>query len=108
MTQSYVGGPSVPVWNRTEQTPGSGYLMEFFSEYRRTFFGSASVGVFLRWNCLHAAADEGGYDRQVNNTTGRGLVTESFHRESLTIAGSLTLDFSLPDFLSALFRSFVS
>ena len=99
MTQTYVGGPSLPAWNREEQTPNHGYFMEFFTEYRRTFFGSGSGGVFLRWNSLHAAADESGYDWRVANTTGTGLVTQSFSRQSWTIGGSLTLDFSLPDFL---------
>ncbi len=75
MTQSYVGGSQILGWDHKEQAPGRGYLVEFLTEYRRAFFGSTSAGVFVRWNSLHLAADEGGYDWQLNNMTGRGLVT---------------------------------
>ena len=34
MTQTYVGGPPIPVWNREEQTPNHGYFMEFFTEWK--------------------------------------------------------------------------
>lgn len=99
MTQSYVGGPQTQGKDRIEQDPGRGYLIEFCTEYRKTLFGSASAGVLLRWNTLHVAADEGRYDWRTNRTIGTGLATESFDRQSLTIAGSLTVDFTLPGFL---------
>jgi len=99
MTQTFIGGAPIPGSNHREQNPGRGYLMEFSTEYRRTLLGSTSAGVFLRWNALHVASDEGGYEGLVNNVVSRGAVTQSFDRKSLTIGGSLTFDFMLPDFL---------
>ncbi|MFC1836012.1 hypothetical protein ACFL2Q_15045 [Thermodesulfobacteriota bacterium] len=100
MTQSYVGGPQIGAWDHIEQDLARGYMVEFFSEYRRTLFGSAAAGVFVRWNNLHVITGEDRYDWLISGSAGTGgQATESFDRRSWTIGGSLTLDFALPGFL---------
>jgi hypothetical protein len=72
-----------------------GYFFELFMEYTKKF-GPSQLGLFARWNELHAQSTA-----SVSSLAGGAIVGTqnydfSFNRSSWTLGGSLNLAFNLP------------
>ncbi|MFC1835789.1 hypothetical protein ACFL2Q_13855 [Thermodesulfobacteriota bacterium] len=78
----------------------SGYFVELLAEYRKRVAGRSYVGAFVSLNQLHAATDKGKYNYYENSPSsgfdeGSNQTGLIFHRTSLTVGGSFSLDFNL-------------
>jgi hypothetical protein len=83
-------------------TYNAGYFCEIFGEYSRKFFGSSQAGVFARWNTTSArssgtgAINNSGGGLQVTNWGNQDNYSLSLWRNSWTLGGLVTLDFTTP------------
>jgi hypothetical protein len=67
------------------------YFLEFFGEYTRRF-GPGNIGIFGRWNLLHASAT---LTESFLGLTGVRSAF-AFNRHGFTVGGALNVDFNLP------------
>jgi hypothetical protein len=70
------------------------YFLELFADANRNVFGSASLGVFFRWNWLHGRANlhsevQPGHQASTDDSA-------HFDRNTVTVGGSLTVPFATP------------
>ncbi len=79
-----------------EKGVGKGYFLEAFAEYGQAVFSGATVSVFGRWNLLHGSANRIDITDVFGGTPLTGEYQFAFDRQSWTLGGSFSLDFTIP------------
>lgn len=103
----FIGRPAVPgdiKWNyrdlvvfagASSQKFGHGYYTEFFAEYTRKISGKGFMGVFVKWNNLHAEPATGTYAWRFQGRFGDSQQTLTHDRRSWTVGGTFSIDCDL-------------
>jgi hypothetical protein len=106
LTVRLVGAPWVPgdmelvytapgVHEAGDQSFQEGRFIEFFAEYRRSLAGYGRMGAFLRWTGVEGRAGSGEYTGVGAIGSYSGPARLAFGKRSLTLGGSVSLDFDL-------------
>jgi len=108
----FMGWPSVPgdiKWNyqdlvvfagASSQQFSQGHFAEFFAEYTKRISGNGFIGVFVKWNNLHAEPATGTYAWRLQGRFGDSQETMTHDRRSWTVGGTFSMDCDLSSLLS--------